>query len=440
MTSLRSIFAVLAWAGAAHAQTVVTCPRPLDVAARCYEGRDASGAAFAIAIPEKWNRALVIYGHGGPSLRAPDPERVRQSLDRWSFVVKAGYAWAGTSYARGGYGVRSAAEDLERLRGVFVAAFGAPRRALLHGEGWGANVAARALELFPGRFDGALLTSGEIAGATRAYDARIDLRAVYQYFCRNHPRPDEPPYPLWMGEPPGVRMNSADVRERVNACTGWNRPAPRRTSAQRRALAEILAATRIPERSLVNYLTWSTGVLADIVRALDGRNPFTNVGVAYHGTTDDRALDAGVPRFAADPLARARLAADGDPTGRADTPTVTLHAVGDPVAYVEQESAYRETRERAGTAGRLVQLFTDERDHDLLATPELAAALAALDEWVEQGRKPTAASVIAGCAAIEAQFRNETCRILADYRPRQLETRVPPRIAPPSPGGDVPPL
>ena len=38
-----------------------------------------------------------------------------------------------------------------------------------------------------------LLTSGVLAVNARAYDFRADLRAVYQYYCRNHPRPDEPP-------------------------------------------------------------------------------------------------------------------------------------------------------------------------------------------------------------------------------------------------------
>ena len=50
-------------------------------------------------------------------------------------------------------------------------------------------------------YDAVLLTSGVLGGGTRSYDFRLDLRVVYQALCNNHPRPDEPAYPLWMGLP-----------------------------------------------------------------------------------------------------------------------------------------------------------------------------------------------------------------------------------------------
>lgn len=42
------------------------------------------------------------------------------------------------------------------------------------------------------------------------------------------------------------------------------------------------------------------------------------------------ALNAGVPRYAADPQAQGALAADSQPTGRTALPTVGLHAIHDP--------------------------------------------------------------------------------------------------------------
>jgi len=54
--------------------------------------------------------------------------------------------------------------------------------------------------IFPGAsrppYDAVLLTSGVLAGGTRSYDFRLDLRVVYQAVCGNHPRPDEAQYPL----------------------------------------------------------------------------------------------------------------------------------------------------------------------------------------------------------------------------------------------------
>jgi len=68
-------------------------------------------------------------------------------------------------------------------------------------------VAAKAAEMFTAQtvgaqpYDAVLLTSGVLAGGTRSYDFRLDLRAVYQYLCNNHPRPTEASYALNLGLP-----------------------------------------------------------------------------------------------------------------------------------------------------------------------------------------------------------------------------------------------
>ena len=36
-------------------------------------------------------------------------------------------------------------------------------------------------------YDGVLITNGVLSGGTRAYQFRAGLRAVYQFYCRNHP-------------------------------------------------------------------------------------------------------------------------------------------------------------------------------------------------------------------------------------------------------------
>ena len=77
------------------------------------------------------------------------------------------------------------------------------------------------------------------------------------------------------------------------------------------------------------------------------------------------ALNAGVLRYAADPQAKGALAADSQPTGRAALPTVGLHAIDDPTAFVELENAYRRIRDAAGTGELLVQSFSDEREHNI---------------------------------------------------------------------------
>ena len=425
-------------AEASAAPVAAACPRQLPADAKCYSGTDSVGAIYLIAIPAQWNKVLVMHAHGGPELGAPTLARANEDLQRWAITVKAGYAWAGSTYRRGGYGVTMAAQDTERLRRIFVKHYGEPRKTLLHGQSYGAGVAAKGAELYArvdgrkGPYDALLLTSGVLGGGTRAYDYRLDLRVVYQYVCNNMPLPNEAAYPLWQGLPAGATFSRDELQRRIDDCTGVRRPPAERSATQRANLETLLGVIRIPERSLVGNMQWATFLFQDVVHErLGGRNPFGNIGVAYTGSRDDAALNAGVLRYAADPQAVAQLAADADPTGKVDIPTLGLHAIDDPTAFVELETSYREVRERAGTADLLVQTFSRESEHSYLSDPEYVALFSALMTWVDggDGRKPSPAGIAASCASFEAKF-GKGCHFDPGYVPRPLETRVPARQRP----------
>ncbi|MBO9557106.1 MAG: hypothetical protein J7515_00790 [Caulobacter sp.] len=417
----------------AGTQAARDCPDFLPVETRCFAGQDANGAYYWIAIPKAWNGSLVVHTHGGPRLKAPKPDDALEDLERFSVTVKEGFAWAGSNYRRAGYGVRSAAEDSDNLRQIFWAQFGRPKRTILHGQSWGGNVAAKTAELYgqgaDGRpvYDGVILTSGVLGGGTRSYDFRADLRAVYQYYCQNHPRPDEPTYPLWQGQPVGSTLTNKQLDERLEACTGVNLPKTQRTPIQQRNLDNILAVTRIPERTLDSHLSWATFTFADMVnKRLDGHNPFSNVGVVYAGSDDDVALNKGVARFAADPEGVRRLAFDADLSGKLTVPTLTMHAIDDPTAFVELEQVFRDTAAKAGASDLLVQSFTDEHEHSKLATPEYAALLRAMSAWIEQGERPSPVSLAAGCLQAVTIY-GEACHFRVDYKVRPLAERSYPR-------------
>ena len=424
-----ALTAVLAAAPASADTGQVPCPTRLPAGATCYGGQDANGAFYAFAIPADWNGSLVVHSHGGPDLAAPTANRPVEGMNPWAVVVREGYALAASSYRRGGYGTRMGAEDTENARKLFVRRFGEPRHTFLHGQSWGGNVAAKTIEAYDS-YDAALLTSGVLAGGSRGYDYRVDLRVVYQYYCRNHPRPDEAPYPLWMGLPADSTMTDADLRARLQECTGYRSPPDGRSARQQRNLDDILAVTKIPESALAWHLHFATFVFRDIVHErLGGRNPFGNRGVRYTGSHDDQALNAGVERFSATPSAARDLSYDSDPTGAVSIPVVTVHAIGDHTAFVEHESAYRESRIGAGTADNLVQAFTLEDEHSALSESEYAAALRALATWASTGRKPTPASIAADCPAADATY-GTGCFFDPAYQPAPFSARVYPR-----PGG-----
>ncbi|MET0520041.1 MAG: hypothetical protein ABW005_14550 [Burkholderiaceae bacterium] len=423
-------------AAAEAAPQAQACPSGLPADLRCLGGLDSAGAHYLIAMPKDWNGRLVLHAHGGPFLGAPSAKRVAEDLQRWSLMVRAGYAWAASSYHQGGVALTAAAEDTERLRKLFIAQVARPKLTLLHGQSWGAGVAAKAAELYTrddadgGRrpYDAVLLSSGVLGGGTRSYDFRLDLRVVYQYLCANHPRPDEAQYPLWMGQPAGTPvMKNADLQQRANECLGLDKPAEQRSAAQARKLKTLLAVIKIPERTLVSHLSWATGHFQDIVRQRTaGANAFGNVGVRYSGSDDDAALNAGVLRYAADPAAVAAFDADAGLTGRIPVPVLTVHAIHDPTAFVELQHSFGLFMEGAGQADHLVQTYTDDHEHSYLSDASYAALLDALQAWTERGVKPTPASVAEGCVAAQKRFPS-TCRFRPDYQPPALETREPAR-------------
>jgi hypothetical protein len=415
------------------APQAAACPDGVPAGARCLRGQDSARAHYLIVMPAQWNHVLVLHAHGGPTLGEPQATRADEDIKRWAITVRAGYAWAGSVFRQGGVAVTSAAEDTERLRRIFVEHVAKPRRTLLHGQSWGASVAAKAAELAAERglrpypYDGLLLTSGVLAGGTRSYDFRLDLRVVYQYLCNNHPRPDEPQYPLWLGLPADSTLTRAELARRVDDCLGTAKPAAQRTPEQAAKLKTITDVIRIPATSVVAHLNWATWHFQDIalVRA-QGKPVFGNHRVRYTGSPDDAALNAGVLRYTPDAQAQAAFARDADLSGRIPVPVLTVHGIRDATAFVELQSAFRETMVAGGSGARLVQTYSDDADHSYLADPVYPALFAELLDWVEQGRKPTPHTVAARCVQMQMQF-GPGCRLLPDYQPPPLAARVPPR-------------
>ncbi len=406
-----------------------TCPKGLDATTTCYRGQDAAGAHVIFAMPQPWNGALIVHAHGGPPLEIK-AERATEDLIRWSIWPRTGYAFAASVFRVPGVAVTSAADDTERVRQLFVQQFGKPKRTWLHGQSWGASVAAKTAERHAtphGPYDGVLLSAGVLAGATQSYNFRLDLRVVYQALCNNHPAPSEPQYPLWMGLPDNAKLTRAELNARVGECLGVDKPAAQRTPAQAANLKTIVDVIRIPESSVAGHLSWATWHFQNIIKTrTGGLNPFANDLVQYRGSSDDVALNRKVLRYSADPRGVARLAEDADLTGRIPVPVLTVHGTQDATAFVELESAFRETMTRGGSEARLAQVFTSDGNHSYLSDAMYPALMDGLERWVAKGEVPSGASVAQGCKSHEARW-GAGCRVLPQYLAASLSARVPPR-------------
>ncbi len=369
-------------------------------------GQDSASSHYLIVMPAKWSGVLVVHAHGGPSLGTPKTSRNDEDIKRWAITVREGHAWAGSVFRQGGFAVTTAAEDSERVRRIFVDHVAKPRKTLLHGQSWGAMVATRAGELFPKSWDGILLTSGVVAGPT-TYDFRLDLRALYQHLCNNHPRPTESNYSLAIGLPADFKMTSAELAQRANECLGTGTPAAQRTPAQAQKLKTIVDVLKIPERSVMSHLSWGTFALQDVVAKNGGVSPFGNANVKYSGSSDDVKLNASIPRFQADPQAVARFAADVDYQGKFDVPVVSGHGIGDATVMVEGQSVLRQKMTASGDA-HYPPLFD------------------ALLNWVEKGQKPTPQSISDLCKQLSSANTSE-CKFQTDYVAKPISSRIFPR-------------
>ena len=401
------------------------CPSGVPGGARCLRGQDSATSHYMIVMPAQWSGVLVVHAHGGPALGPPQASRNVEDIQRWAITVREGHAWAGSVFRQGGFAVTTAAEDTERVRRIFINHVAKPRRTLLHGQSWGAMVATRAAEMFPESWDGMLLTSGVVAGPA-TYDFRIDMRAIYQHLCGNHPRPDEPAYALSIGLPADSKLTPDELANRVDECLGVRKPATQRTPAQAQKLNTIVDVVKVPESSVISHVNWGTYTLRDVVGKNGGAGPFGNAGARYIGSADDAALNAGVPRFKAEAGAVARFVADVDHRGRFGMPVLSTHGIGDSTVFVEGNDTLRQRMVAAGNGDRLVQTFVRSNEHSYLGDATYPPLFEALLNWVEKGQKPSPASVAQRCLQLRAA-QPADCRFVPDYQPQPLATRIPPR-------------
>jgi len=172
------------------------------------------------------------------------------------------------------------------------------------------------------------------------------------------------------------------------------------------------------------HLNWATFHFRDTAQNRAGRRSmFGNIGAVYKGSADDAALNAAVHRYAANPQAVKSFGDDTDPSGRIPVPVLTVHALHDPVAFVEMEHTFRQTMRNGGSGDRLVQTYTEDSEHSYLSDPLYPALMQQLLDWVQHGRKPTQQSVADACTAAQTTY-GPGCRMVVGFEPPPLDARV----------------
>lgn len=328
---------------------------PTALRAGCEEGTQSSGARFLLCTPSgRWNGGLVLYAHGYVSVPEgsanPDAWKAQLTLPGGpslpDLVTSYGFAFAASSYSKDGLAVLQGVDDTMDLIAVFEERTGvAPRRVFVTGVSEGGLIAAKALEEYPERLNGALAACGPIGDFRKQVTYFGDARVLFDYFFPNALPPsaiDIPPA-LMAGWP----AKAAEIAQLLQTN-------PLKT-------AQLLSTGKIPiglnpanAGDAILSVLWYNVFATNDAKATLGGNPFDNRFRWYSGSLNDLLLNWRVARFSADPAAVAEMTRY-QTSGNLRRPMITLHTKWDPVVPAWQESAYAKKVAAAGKSHLLVR-------------------------------------------------------------------------------------
>jgi fermentation-respiration switch protein FrsA (DUF1100 family) len=276
--------------------------------------------------------------------------------------------------------VREGVVDTRVAEAMFTAAFARPDETYLTGFSMGNHVAQKLVESSAG-YDGFLAVCSGLGGATLQWRYFITARLLFDYYF------------------PGVLAGNA-----------WTTTDLDLASVVPAVVAAVTASPeafgRAVELAGVDQLElpWTTpeelvgAIAASLLGAGGGTGDFQskiggigidNTRTQYTGSADDRALNAGIKRFAADRNAVAFLRRfDPDGTLRG-TPVLALHTTRDAVVTHDRHfAAYRAVLAEAGTEELFATRLIDRFGHCTFSADELMAGIEDLVRWAATGMKP----------------------------------------------------
>lgn len=388
-----------------------------------------AGAKYEVKLPQTWNGTLLIYSHGYRAVEAAPPDNAPPDTTPMSAptdevaqqLLDAGYALAGSAYAKNGWAVQEGVEAGEDLYGWFRDKVGQPDRVYVWGSSLGGLITETLAEKHPEWISGAVPMCGPLAGLNTNFDLALDLAFAVKTLI----------YPElkltgYASHAEAVHYYD-ETQKRVLALAGDTRngvpkllalaailDAPQKTS--RFDGSTVLSRGKAVGEAVLTSMGYATFGRYDVESRVGG-NPSGNVGVDYgkRVSKDERDLAekiapgalgkalaelAKAPRVTADPEARRKAEALGDPTGNIKDPVITLHTGYDPLVLVQNETVFadRVARSKTRTAD-LVQVFTEPpatysdpapygAGHCNFTTDEQTGMIRALDAWVKGGGVP----------------------------------------------------
>ncbi|HZS75339.1 MAG TPA: DUF6351 family protein [Ktedonobacteraceae bacterium] len=402
---------------AAHAQTTAT-----RISSSCINPNGTNtlqgtlgGANYTIQVPSNWNGTLVLYSHGYVFATQPllNPAPDVGDSQTGAFLLQQGYALAGSSYSQNGWALQQAFHDQIALLNFFDATCGKPMRTIAWGHSLGGIITAGLVQLYPGRFAGALPMCGVVAGGVGTWNQALDSAFAFDVLLAGDSLPI-----VHLSDPTSA-FNQAEAILQSAQST----PQGRARIALAAALTDIPGwyDPSTPEPAKNDYTTqeqnqyfWESKV--DFFFAFFGRaelevraggNPSWNTGVDYRdqlgksidsqevralyrqaGLNLQKDLTAlnGAPRIAADPAAVQYLQKYITFNGDLNMPVLTMHTTGDGLVVNQDEQAYASVVRWRGDANLLRQVFVHRAGHCTFTPAETVTAFETLVQRLNTGK------------------------------------------------------
>jgi pimeloyl-ACP methyl ester carboxylesterase len=375
-------------------------------------GTLADGATYVIDVPPLWNGTLLLYSHGYVTPGSPNPAEDVGDPITGGFMLAAGYALAGSSYATTGWAVQQAIPDQIATLDAFESTVGPPLKTIAWGHSLGGMITAGLVQEYPDRFNAALPMCGVLGGGVGIWNGSLDAAFAFNLLLA------------------GGSLQVVDITNpELNLGTAEAILAASQVTAKGRArLALVAALGDLPgwynptsrEPAPTNYrgqeanqFLWMENVDFPFIFALRaelearaGGNVSFNTGVNYaqqlNNSVDNAevralytaaglSLDADLatlknaPQISADPGALAYLSQYIIYNGQVPIPVLTLHTTGDGLVPVEDERAYRKVVGEAGDLAMLRQTFVHRAGHCAFTPAETITALQTLDQRLITG-------------------------------------------------------
>jgi pimeloyl-ACP methyl ester carboxylesterase len=402
LTLLPALTAVLiaVLCGSAAAQQHITGTLPDD-------------ATYVIDVPAPWNGALLLYSHGYVDPGSPNPALDVSDPYTGGYMLAAGYALAGSSYASTGWAVHEAIPDQIATLDVFQSMVGTPLQTIAWGHSMGGEVTAALRQEYPDRFDAALPMCGVLAGSVGFWNQHLDGAFAFNTLLAggslqvvNITNPT-----LNLGTAEAIlaaAQTTAQGQARIALVAaledlpGWYdpttpEPAPTDYTTQQAnqflwlqndALPTAFAARAELEFRAGGNPSFNTGVnyerqLARSANYAEVQALYAAAGLSLHA---DLAMLKSAPRIAADPGALTYLSDNVIFNGQITVPVLTLHTTGDGVVSVEEERAYTKVVHEANDSKLLIERFVHRAGHCEFSPAEMITAEQMLERRLATGK------------------------------------------------------